>query len=62
LIDQEIQRVADHPFPQTDRPMGAEEKKEFEKEKARRRQAYFESRKKNSGRKGMNRSPRSGRR
>jgi len=62
LIDQEIERVADHPFPQTERPMTAEEKKEFEKEKARRRQAYFESRKKNSGRKGMNRKPRNGRR
>jgi ATP-dependent RNA helicase RhlE len=62
LIDQEIQRVTDHPFPQTDRPMTAEEKKEFEKEKARRRQAYFENRKQNSGRRGMNRKPRNGRR
>ncbi|MDX1333896.1 MAG: C-terminal helicase domain-containing protein [Robiginitalea sp.] len=60
LIDQEIQRVTDHPFPQTDRPMTATEKKEFEKEKARRRQAYFESRKKNAGRKGMGRKPRNG--
>lgn len=62
LIDQTIERVADHPFPQTERPMNAEEKKEFEKEKARRRQAYFEARRQNSGRKGMSRNPHNGRR
>jgi len=62
LIDQKIEQVADHPFPQTERPMTATEKKEFEKEKARRRQAYFESRKQNSGRRGMSRNPRNGRR
>ena len=50
LIDQKIEQVADHPFPQTDRPMTAGEKKEFEKEKARRRQAYFESQKQSRGR------------
>jgi ATP-dependent RNA helicase RhlE len=62
LIDQKIERVADHPYPQTERPMTAEEKKEFDKEKARRRQAYFESRRQNSGRNGMSRNPRNGRR
>ena len=45
LISQKIEEVQDHPFPQTDRPMNAREKKEFEKEKARRRQAYFANRK-----------------
>jgi ATP-dependent RNA helicase RhlE len=62
LIDQKIERVADHPFPQTERPMSAEEKKEFDKEKARRRQAYFETRRQNPGRSGMGRNPRNGRR
>jgi ATP-dependent RNA helicase RhlE len=49
LIDQKIEQVADHPFPQTDRPMTTGEKKEFEKDKARRRQAYFDSRKQSQG-------------
>jgi ATP-dependent RNA helicase RhlE len=49
LIDQKIERVEDHPFPQTDRPMTAEEKRTFEKEKVRKRQEYFEARKKNRG-------------
>ena len=49
LIDQRIERVDDHPFPQTDRPMNAEEKRAFEKEKARKRQEYFDSRRKNKG-------------
>lgn len=62
LIDQKIEQVADHPFPQTDRPMTAEQKREFEKEKVRKRQAYFESRRQHSGRQGMNRKPGKGRR
>ena len=49
LIDQKIERVEGHPFPQTDRPMNAEEKRAFEKEKVRKRQEYFESRRKNNG-------------
>jgi ATP-dependent RNA helicase RhlE len=49
LIDQRIEIVEDHPFPQTDRPMTAEEKRTFEKEKARKRQEYFDSRRKNKG-------------
>ncbi|MGB5652342.1 MAG: DEAD/DEAH box helicase [Robiginitalea sp.] len=49
LIDQKIERVEGHPFPQTERPMTSEEKREFEKEKVRKRQEYFESRKKNKG-------------
>jgi len=46
LIDQKIERVEDHPFPQTDKPMTAAEKKEFEKEKNRKRQEFFANRKK----------------
>lgn len=46
LIDQKIEEIEDHPFPQTDKPMTAEEKKAFQKEKNRRRQEYFENRKK----------------
>jgi ATP-dependent RNA helicase RhlE len=49
LIDQRIERVEDHPYPQTDHPMTAEEKRTFEKEKARKRQEYFDSRRKNKG-------------
>ncbi len=49
LIDLKIERVEDHPFPQTERPMTAAEKQEFEKEKQRRKQEYFASRKKGGG-------------
>jgi len=61
LIDQKIERIEDHPFPQTDKPMTAEEKKAFQKEKNRRRQEYFANRKKkkqggNKGTKGNRRS------
>ena len=61
LIDQKIELIEDHPFPQTDKPMTAEEKKAFQKEKNRRRQEYFANRKKkkqgrNKGAKG-NRRP-----
>lgn len=38
--------VNDHPFPQTDKPMTAEEKKAFNKEKIRKKQAFFKARKK----------------
>jgi ATP-dependent RNA helicase RhlE len=46
LIGQRIDVVKDHPFPQTDKPMTAEEKKEFEKEKQRKKQEFFANRKK----------------
>ncbi|MBR8534105.1 DEAD/DEAH box helicase [Carboxylicivirga sediminis] len=49
LIKQKIEVVRDHPFPQTDKPMNAEEKKEFEKEKQRRKQEYFANRNKKRG-------------
>ncbi|WP_092981994.1 DEAD/DEAH box helicase [Robiginitalea myxolifaciens] len=41
LIGQSLEEVKDHPFPQTDKPMNARERKEFEKAKARRRQEHF---------------------
>lgn len=46
LIGQKIPVVSDHPYPQTDKPMTAAEKKEWEKEKQRRKQEFFENRKK----------------
>lgn len=45
LIQQEIEVVQDNPFPQTDKPMTAREKKEWNKEKSKRRQAFFANRK-----------------
>lgn len=49
LIQQKIQIVDDHPFPQTDRPMNKAEKKEKEKEKQRQRQEFFANRNKKRG-------------
>lgn len=46
LIGQKIEVVKDNPFPQTDKPMNKQERKEFEKEKNKRRQEYFAARKK----------------
>lgn len=46
LIRQKITVVKKNPFPQTDKPMTEAEKKEFNKEKARRKQEFFASRKK----------------
>lgn len=46
LIKQKIQIVYDNPFPQTDKPMTKEEKKEWQKEKQRRKQEYFANRNK----------------
>ncbi len=51
LIDQKIERVTDHPFPQTDKPMTPAEKKAFQKEKNRRKQEFFANRKKNKAKK-----------
>ncbi len=47
LTKQKIEVVQDNPFPQTDRPMNAQEKKEALKEKNKKRQEFFENRKKN---------------
>ncbi|HLW40636.1 MAG TPA: DEAD/DEAH box helicase [Brumimicrobium sp.] len=46
LIKQKLEVVKNHPFPQTDKPMTAQEKKEAEKLKNKRRQEFFENRKK----------------
>lgn len=52
LIKQKIPLVNDNPFPQTDKPMTSAEKKEWEREKQKRKQEFFANRKKNqSGRK-----------
>ena len=52
LIKQKIPVVKENPFPQTDKPMTTAEKKEFEKEKQRRKQEFFANRKKNGNRGG----------
>lgn len=46
LIKQKINVIGDNPFPQTDKPMTAAEKKEWNKEKQRRKQEYFANRRK----------------
>ncbi|NPA43907.1 MAG: DEAD/DEAH box helicase [Chlorobi bacterium] len=46
LIKQKINIVKNNPFPQTDKPMTNAEKKEFEKEKQRKKQEFFANRKK----------------
>ncbi len=50
LIDREIEVVDDNPYPQTDKPMTQAEKKEWEKEKQRRKQEFFANRKPRQGR------------
>jgi ATP-dependent RNA helicase RhlE len=50
LIKKQIPIAKDNPFPQTDRPMNAAEKKEAEKEKQKRKQEFFANRKKKEGR------------
>ena len=51
LIKQKIEEVQNHPFPQTEKPMNAQQKKEFEKEKQRKKQEFFDNRnkKRNTG-------------
>jgi ATP-dependent RNA helicase RhlE len=49
LIKQKIQVVNDNPFPQTDKPMSNAEKKEWEKEKQKRKQEFFANRNKKRG-------------
>jgi len=50
LIKKKITPVTDHPFPQTEKPMTEAEKKEWNKEKQRRKQEFFAQRKKNRNR------------
>lgn len=49
LINQKIQVVRDNPFPQTEKPMNTTEKKEWEKQKQKRKQEFFASRNKKTG-------------
>ena len=60
LIKQKIQIVSANPFPQTDKPMNNAEKKEFEKEKQKRKREFFANRHKkgNSKRSGFRRKKR----
>ena len=48
LINQKIEVVKDNPFPQTDKPMTETEKKEWNKEKQRRKEEFFTNRNKKS--------------
>lgn len=50
-IKQQIKVAEGHPYPQTEKPMTAKEKKEWNKEKQRRKQEYFAQRKKAKARK-----------
>ncbi len=54
LIKQKIEVIQNHPFPQTDKPMNTQQKKEFEKEKNRKKQEFFANRNKKSGNKKPN--------
>jgi ATP-dependent RNA helicase RhlE len=54
LIKQKIEEVQNHPYPQTEKPMNAQQKKEFEKEKQRRKQEFFNNRNKKRGNKRPN--------
>jgi ATP-dependent RNA helicase RhlE len=45
LIKKKITRVENNPYPQTDKPMTVEEKKEWNKEKNKRKQEFFANRK-----------------
>ena len=47
LIKQKIEAVQNHPFPQTEKPMNAQQKNESEKEKNRKKQEFFANRNKN---------------
>jgi len=60
LINQKIEIIKDNPYPQTDKPMTAAEKKEWNKEKQRRKQEFFAQRRaeKASGRGGGGRGRR----
>ena len=50
LINQKIEIVKGNPFPQTEKPMTEREKKEWDKEKQKRKKEFFASRKQKAGR------------
>ena len=54
LIQQKINIIDDNPYPQTDKPMTAQDKKNWEKEKQKRKQEYFAARNKNKNSYGKN--------
>ena len=60
LIGQKIEVVHGHPYPQTDKPMTAEEKKEFEREKQKRKREFFANRNKKRQQGGSNNGRRRG--
>ena len=45
LINQKIELVKENPYPQTEKPMTDMQKKEWEKEKQRKKQEFFATRK-----------------
>ena len=51
LIKQKIKVISSNPFPQTDQPMTNAEKKEFEKQKQKRKQEFFANRNKKKNQK-----------
>ena len=55
LIGKQITKIKNQPFPQTEKPMNAQEKKAFEKEKNRKKQEFFANRKKNKNSKSRRR-------
>ncbi len=52
LIKKKVEVIKDNPYPQTDKPMTAAQKKEAEKEKQRRKQEFFANRKASKNTKG----------
>lgn len=58
LIGNKLKEIKDNPFPQTEKPMTAAEKAEWNKEKQRRKQEFFANRKKSGSSK--NRKPAKG--
>ena len=57
LIGNKIEVIQDNPYPQTDKPMTFEERKEWEKEKQKRKQEFFANRKKKGTGKKSDRKP-----
>ena len=55
LINRKVEVVNDNPYPQTEMPMTNAEKKQWEKEKQKRKQAFFASRKQNNAGNGSRR-------
>ncbi|WP_071397285.1 DEAD/DEAH box helicase [Flammeovirga pacifica] len=52
LTKQEIEVVKEHPYPQTDKPMNATQKKAVEKEKQKRKQEFFANKRKKEAARG----------